>query len=132
MSIPQFELSDRLRKSLEYANVNVEEMAEYLEVHPTTIRNWVGGRTRPRASDVKLWAMRTGVPYSWLAHGETRGGYTDVTSVHEGDVTRYTAWYNGPDGPDALTQTAHIARLRSGIRLDHLADDRVARSAATR
>jgi hypothetical protein len=64
--IPVWTLADRLRKSLEHAGVDVDEMAQYLEVHPNTIRNWTRGRTRPRASEVTLWAMRTGVSREWL------------------------------------------------------------------
>jgi hypothetical protein len=66
IGLPTWNLADKLRKSLEHAQVETETMAAYLEVHPNTIRNWTAGRTRPPASAVKLWAMRTGIPYEWF------------------------------------------------------------------
>lgn len=84
-SIPKWSLADRLRKSLEHAGVEVDNMAQYLEVHPNTIRNWIAGRTRPRPSDLKLWAMRTGVPHRWLLSGDDANGSRGehVDSHHE-------------------------------------------------
>lgn len=68
--IPTWSLADRLRKSLEYRDIEVEDMAQWLEVHPNTIRNWIAGRTRPRPSDLKQWSLRCKVPYHWLLTGE--------------------------------------------------------------
>jgi hypothetical protein len=30
---------------------------------------WLNRRPRPRPANVRLWAMRTGVPYEWLRYG---------------------------------------------------------------
>ena len=73
-SIPQWTLADRLRKSLEHAEMAPAEMAQYLEVHRNTVSNWIYGHARPPASAVKLWAMRTGVPYEWLMTGSEPSG----------------------------------------------------------
>lgn len=69
--IPEWDLSDRLRKALRESGVGVQDMAEYLEVSRHTIGNWINGHTRPRPSEVREWSRRTGVPYEWLAHGIT-------------------------------------------------------------
>lgn len=68
--VPEWDMSDRLRKALTHAGISSNEMAEYLEVTRHTISNWINGRTRPPATAVKLWAMRCGVPYEWLVGGE--------------------------------------------------------------
>ncbi len=65
-------LADRMRKSLDVAGVEVQEMAEYLEVTRGTIGNWINGRNKPQAHVLKLWAMRTGAPLEWLKTGETK------------------------------------------------------------
>ena len=43
-----------------------------------SVYNWLAGRNRPSAQTLRLWAMRTGVPYGWLRKGEladpTAGG----------------------------------------------------------
>lgn len=74
-NVPKWDLADRLRKSLDHAGMSPNEMAEYLEVHRNTISNWINGRAQPRPSDLKLWALRTGVSYEWITEG------------HEGDNT---------------------------------------------
>lgn len=68
--VPEFDMADRMRKSLRVADVSVQEMADYLEVERNTISRWINGRTHPPASSLRLWAMRTGVDYRWLRNGE--------------------------------------------------------------
>lgn len=69
MSIPEWDLPDRLRKTLRHAGVSSQEMSQLLEVSRHTISNWLNGHTRPRAADLRVWADRCDVPYEWLAHG---------------------------------------------------------------
>ena len=65
-TIPEWDLGDRLRKSLRAAGVTVQEIADYLEVNRNTVGNWINGRATPSASTIRLWALRCGVPYDWL------------------------------------------------------------------
>ncbi|HEY5116221.1 MAG TPA: helix-turn-helix transcriptional regulator [Nakamurella sp.] len=67
--IPEWDLADRLRKSLRAAGVPVAEMAEYLGVTRNTVGNWINGRVQPSVQTMRLWAMRTSVPYEWLRSG---------------------------------------------------------------
>ncbi len=62
----EFDLADRMRKSLRVADIGVQEMADYLEVQRATVGRWINGHTSPSTATVKLWALRTGVPYEWL------------------------------------------------------------------
>lgn len=68
-SVPQWDLADRLGKSLRVSGLSVQDMADYLEVHRNSVSAWINGRTPPTGQTVRLWAMRTGVPYRWLRDG---------------------------------------------------------------
>jgi len=67
-SVPEWDVADRMRKALRHADVGVQEIADYLGVSRNTVSNWINGRIRPGVRDVRLWALRTGVPYYWLCH----------------------------------------------------------------
>ncbi|WP_353709512.1 helix-turn-helix transcriptional regulator [Cellulosimicrobium sp. ES-005] len=60
-----------MRKSLRLTGIGVQDMADYLEVSRNTVGTWINGRITPSAQTIRLWAMRTGVPYRWLRDGET-------------------------------------------------------------
>jgi transcriptional regulator with XRE-family HTH domain len=66
---PEFDLADRMRKSLRHADIGVQEMADYLEVSRNAVGTWINGRNKPSPQTVRLWALRCGVPYEWLRHG---------------------------------------------------------------
>jgi transcriptional regulator with XRE-family HTH domain len=68
--IPQWDLPDRMNKSLRTANTGVQEIADYLDVHRNTVGGWLHGRNPPDVRTLRLWAIRTGVSYEWLLHGE--------------------------------------------------------------
>ena len=70
-AVPAFDLADRMRKALRESDVSVQEMAEYLEVGRNTVSRWINGHIEPSGAVVRLWALRTGVPYSWLRDGTT-------------------------------------------------------------
>ena len=63
----EWDLADRMRKALRISGWSVQEMSEYLGVAPNTVSTWINGRNRPSPAAVRLWAMRCGVPYEWLA-----------------------------------------------------------------
>jgi len=63
------DLGDRLRKSLRVSGISVQEMAEYLEVERSTPGRWMAGHNAPSAAALRLWALRTGVPFTWLRDG---------------------------------------------------------------
>lgn len=67
--VPEWDLADRLTKSLRVAKMSVQEMADYLDVHRNSVGAWMNGRTPPTTQTLRLWAMRTGVPFEWLKTG---------------------------------------------------------------
>lgn len=67
--IPSWDVGDRMRKGLRHAGVGVQEMADYLGVARSTLGNWLGGRIDPSTQTLRLWAMRCGIDYEWLAFG---------------------------------------------------------------
>ena len=75
-----FDKSDRLSKALKLGKVSSNEMAAHLDVSRTTISNYINGRTEPKRSQIRDWALRTGVPMEWLETGEVGlGGFEPPT-----------------------------------------------------
>lgn len=71
-----FGRDDRLAKALRLANISSNEMADHLEMSRTTISNYINGRTNPKRSIMRDWAIRTGVPLTWLETGQLPSGPT--------------------------------------------------------
>lgn len=66
----EFDLADRLRKSLRVSGVSVGSMASSLGVSRNTVSNWINGRGRPCVAQLAVWAALTDAPASWLETGE--------------------------------------------------------------
>jgi transcriptional regulator with XRE-family HTH domain len=66
----EFDLADRLRKSLRVSGVSVGSMAKSLGVSRNTVSNWINGRGRPCSDQVTVWAAITDAPANWLETGE--------------------------------------------------------------
>lgn len=75
--IPQWDVADRLHKSLRVTGLSVQDMADELEVHRNTVSAWLNGRSRPKKTQLIAWALKTGLPYEWLAHGDGMEPGTD-------------------------------------------------------
>lgn len=72
-TVPRWTLGWRLQRSLAHAGMSVQEMAFELEVSRGTVSRWMADRgADPRAGYLHHWALRTGVSYEWLCHGDTR------------------------------------------------------------
>ena len=69
----EFDLADRMRKTLRATGISVQEMADYLDVTRGTISTWINGRIAPSTQTLRLWALRTGAPYAWLKDGVNEG-----------------------------------------------------------
>ena len=65
----QWDLADRLAKTLRVADMSASEMADHLEVHRNTVGSWLRGQTTPNAAVLRVWAIRTGAQYQWLRYG---------------------------------------------------------------
>lgn len=65
-----FDLADRLRKSLRVVRLPVSEIAADLGVSRNTVSNWINGRSRPNEQQLQLWAAYAHAPLSWLKDGE--------------------------------------------------------------
>lgn len=67
--VPRFEMRHRMGLALEAGDVKVSEMADELGVGRNTVGNYLAGRTKPTRSVLRVWALRTGVPFDWLLTG---------------------------------------------------------------
>ena len=84
--VPEWDLTDRLRKSLRTAGMNTTDMAEFLGVQRSTINTWTSGRIKPSIATLRAWAMATQIDYDWLT-----GGLNGTTVRHQGLEPR-TRW----------------------------------------
>lgn len=65
--MPVFGLRHRLALALDHSGVSVHDMADELGVSRNTVGNYLAGRTMPHKAVLRVWAMRCGVPFEWLA-----------------------------------------------------------------
>lgn len=86
-TIPEWDLGDRMRKALRHGGVSVHAMAEYLDVSLGSLHAWTSGRTKPRVQTLRLWALKTGVDYDWLANGTTTQQSPELSGAS--DTRRY-------------------------------------------
>ncbi len=70
-AVPEWNLADRMRKALTDAGISVQDMADYLDVSRGTVSRWINDSIDPSTQTLRLWAMRCGVSYEWLASGVT-------------------------------------------------------------
>ena len=70
-AVYEFDMPDRMRKTLRHSSETAASMARYLDVEPESVSRWINGRSTPSGAVVKLWALKMGVSYDWLKNGET-------------------------------------------------------------
>lgn len=68
--IPEWDLADRMTKSLRVRNLAVQDMADSFGVSRNTIGRWIGGRGTPTKAQLFFWATLTGVNLEWLETGQ--------------------------------------------------------------
>ena len=69
--VPDWTLSDRLRKAREFANLSQGELAEAVDLSPRAVGNYEAGRRVPRRPAILAWSAATGVSMFWLENGES-------------------------------------------------------------
>lgn len=101
LGVPQWDTADRMRKALRTASISVQEIADYLDVSRNTVGNWINGRISPSTQTLRLWALRTGVSWTWLRDGTgARPGPGQQTTppippATEANITN-TRWFRAP------------------------------------
>jgi len=70
-TVPEWSVSDRLRKAREHAGYEQAALAEAIGVSKNTIGNYERGAVTPRRPVLLSWALATGVPLVWLVDGES-------------------------------------------------------------
>jgi transcriptional regulator with XRE-family HTH domain len=67
---PGWTLGDRLRKARSQAGIGSEQMATIIGASRGTISNYENDHTDIPVKAITKWATATGVPVSWLIHGD--------------------------------------------------------------
>lgn len=107
--IPAFTLADRLRKAREETGAEQGEFAEQIGVSRGTVINYEKGHVHPREIVLRAWALRTGVPVSWLRTGLVPSS----TPSRDGDAT--------PEQHSPVAQLAEHPTVNRRIRSPHRA-----------
>jgi transcriptional regulator with XRE-family HTH domain len=77
--VPEWTLGWRMQRALKHAEISVEAIAEELGVSRSSVSRWLNDRgAPPRAAYLKMWALRTGVPYEWLTGPDFRRGFRSL------------------------------------------------------
>jgi DNA-binding transcriptional regulator YiaG len=83
-TIIKWDQPDRMRKALRVAGMTPGEMAAYLDVGGNTVSTWINGHIKPSYTILRLWALRTGVPLTWLHHGDLQPCDLEAVRVSAG------------------------------------------------
>lgn len=70
--IPDLTLGWRLRMSMEYANLTIQDMADELDVPRSTISRWMHDRVEPHPLFLRAWADITQISLDWLERAPRR------------------------------------------------------------
>jgi transcriptional regulator with XRE-family HTH domain len=70
-SVPSWSLGDRLAKARKVADVTAQQLAADIGISRDSVRRYEADDFTPKAHVLMAWALRCGVPYVWLATGET-------------------------------------------------------------
>jgi hypothetical protein len=69
-AIPEWTLGWRLKRALTHGKVSVQEMADHLDYSRGQLSRYLNDKGEPpRRSVLRMWALRCGVPFDWLAYG---------------------------------------------------------------
>lgn len=100
-AIPEFELTDRLRRAREFAGFDQARLAEALGISRNSVGNYESGRRLPTRPYLIAWADVTGVDAVWL---ETGTAPADAGAVVEPPAGIEPATYSlqGYEIPDTV------------------------------
>lgn len=93
--VPEWTLTDRLRKARELTEMTPEAFAREIDVSKATVYNYENPLYTSRRKDIvlKQWALRTGVDLGWLITGVAP---SDTNPTDDGPGTHDvspTKWY---------------------------------------
>ena len=112
-----FDTADRMRRALRVSHLGVNDMAEYLDVSRTSVSNWINGRIMPTTQTMRLWALRTGVPFEWLKTGK-------APTLPSGPFGQYTTRDSNPEPADLESRRDELAArrtARSAVEVEQVA-----------
>lgn len=65
----EFDLADRLRKTLRTRDISVQAMADHLGVTRNSVGAWMSGKRVPGRTTLRVWAAYVDAPLHWLETG---------------------------------------------------------------
>ena len=94
MIVPPWTIGWRLRRSLAWAGLNQQQIADELGVSRMTVQRWLhdGTGTPPRRAFLRAWADICGVSLDWLIDGEERGCIGSTLGIDERPSEGLLVW----------------------------------------
>ncbi len=92
--VPQWTISDRLRKARENAGFDQGELARRMDVSRRTVSTYETGNA-PKRLVLRAWALATGVSLTWIETGQAPSGPTD--ELPRLDLNQKPAGYRSAD-----------------------------------
>jgi len=83
-SVPEWTITDRLRKARELTGLDQTQFAEEIGASRGTVSNYERGSKTHQKSVLMTWAMRSGVPLKWLLTGQEPTGTPPETTLIRG------------------------------------------------
>jgi hypothetical protein len=86
-TIPQWRTADRVRRAIDFADVDKQQWADECGVSIKTVYNWISGHSRPRRLALKELSRLSGVSLEWLETGrEQAGDVSNCTTPFPGQL----------------------------------------------
>lgn len=105
---PVLTFLERLSIAVGRTGMGKTELAEWLELNPSSVSRWFMGDTRPRAAVLRLIAMQSGVSYEWLKPGPRDEDPASV--VHPLGLEPRTHWLSASSGLAAKIDAARAVQ----------------------
>lgn len=67
--VPEFTLGDRLRKARELSGLEMQQLADQIDIHRQTVARYESGQATPKRHVMLSWSMATGVSVEWISTG---------------------------------------------------------------
>lgn len=113
VTIPEFDLADRIRKALREADLNGKQAANALGVTQSAISYWINGTSQPTRRYLVSLSALTGVSLEWLIEGVDPADMRIAQLEDDRNTWRHTA-HRAMQQNEALN--AELTHIRDNYR----------------
>lgn len=108
VTIPEFDLADRIRKALREADLNGKQAAHALGVTQSAISYWINGTSQPTRRYLASLSALTGVSLEWLIEGVDPADTRVAQLEDDRNTWRHTAHRAMDHNEDLADELLHL------------------------